>query len=172
MVINIKAMKNIAIIIISLFSIQMNAQKMNTPEESVLSLFISTDKQDWINVSKIFSEEVLLDYSSMNGNPTVTLKSEEIITPWKTILPGFTHTHHQIGNVQVITKGDSAHVFCYGTATHFLEDENGNVWTVVGSYDFDLRKSDGAWRITSMKFNFKYQDGNTDLATKAINNLK
>ncbi|MNC50682.1 hypothetical protein D3C75_999400 [compost metagenome] len=60
-------------------------------------------------------------------------------------------------------KQPEATVFCYGTATHYLEHKDGNVWTVVGSYDFDLNETDGGWRIVRMKFNFKYQDGNTGL---------
>ena len=34
---------------------------------------------------------------------------------------------------------------------------------VVGTYDFNLVKTGAAWKIISMKFNFKYQAGNTDL---------
>ncbi|MEM8895814.1 MAG: hypothetical protein AAGC88_14630, partial [Bacteroidota bacterium] len=48
-------------------------------------------------------------------------------------------------------------------STHYLEDESGNLWTVVGSYDFELTSNDGQWTIDAMKFNFKYQDGNTSL---------
>ena len=68
--------------------------------------------------------------------------------------------------------GDKAAVFCYGTATHYLEDESGNLWTVVGSYDFELTSNDGQWTIDVMKFNFKYQYGNTFLPEKAMNSLK
>ena len=69
--------------------------------------------------------------------------------------------------------GKKATVFCYGTATHYLSDDAGNVWTVVGTYDFDLEEKDsGAWKISSMKFNFKYQDGNTSLPQKAMAQLK
>lgn len=56
-----------------------------------------------------------------------------------------------------------ATVFCYGTATHYLEHKDGNVWTVVGSYNFNLKETGSVWRIARMKFNYKYQDGNTGL---------
>ena len=100
------------------------------------------------------------------------LSPKEITDSWKAILPGFTATHHQVGNFQSSIQDEKAHVFCYGTATHFLEDENGNIWTVVGSYDFDLAQTANEWKITTMKFNFKYMDGNTGLPEKAMKSLQ
>lgn len=151
----------------------LKSNTMETPKDAVIQLFIATDSQDWSQVEKVFDRKVILDYSSMNGNPATELAAQDIIASWKTVLPGFDHTHHQLGNFQSSLNGNSAHVFCYGTTTHYLEDEKGNVWIVVGSYDFDLIKDQNqAWRITSMKFNFKYMDGNTSLPEKAMNYLK
>ena len=165
-------MKQFIIGLLCLLSFQLNAQQKEAPD-AVLALFIATDQQNWDQVEQIFDEKVMLDYSSMNGNPATALNSAEITAAWKTILPGFTSTHHQIGNLQAVIDGNKASIFCYGTATHYLEDEGGNVWTVVGSYDFDLKRDKNKnWRISKMKFNFKYQDGNLSLAEKAINSLK
>ncbi|ANQ49462.1 nuclear transport factor 2 family protein [Flammeovirga sp. MY04] len=144
---------------------------MNAILETIHQLFISTDAREWEKLEKIFADKVVLDYSSMNGNPAVTLSPSQIIEGWKTILPGFTHTHHQIGNGMTKDLGDKAEVFCYGTATHYLESEEGNVWTVVGSYNFELEKENDNWRVTKMKFNFKYQDGNTSLPELAMKNV-
>ena len=47
-----------------------------------------------------------------------------------------------------------------------------NETNFLGSYDFDLKKSGDQWKITSMKFNYKYQEGNTSLPEKAIKNAK
>lgn len=145
---------------------------MKTPAELVTSLFIASDQRDWQGVEDCFADDVTLDYSSMNGSPAASMVPQQITTVWKTILPGFASTHHQIGNVATSIEGDLAQVFCYGTATHYLADDGGNVWTVVGTYDFDLKQIAGAWKITSMRFNYKYQDGNTALPAKAIANVK
>ncbi|MDN5217278.1 nuclear transport factor 2 family protein [Fulvivirgaceae bacterium BMA12] len=162
-------MKTLLTGIIALFSFTLNAQNMKNPNDVVTKLFISTDQRNWSEVEKCFAEEVVLDYSSMTGNPAGTLTPSEIVSAWKGILPGFEHTHHQVGNFVTSQNGDKAQVFCYGTATHFLEDEAGNVWTVVGSYDFELAQtSKDAWQVSRMKFNFKYQNGNTSLHEKAI----
>lgn len=146
---------------------------MNTPQQAITNLFIATDQRNWQWVEQLFDKEVHLDYTSMTRQAATTLNPEQIIAAWKTILPGFEHTHHQLGNFIPQEDGNKGSVFCYGTATHFLPDEGGNIWTVVGTYDFDLVKSqNGTWKINSMKFNFKYQDGNTALPKKAIQILK
>lgn len=152
-----------------------NAQHMedkNKIQETITNMFVNTDQRNWKKVEAQFASKVTLDYSSMTDNPATELSPKAITTAWKTVLPGFTNTHHQIGNFITEIKDNKAHSFCYGIATHHLEDDKGNVWTVVGSYDFDLEKLDDHWKITSMTFNYKYQDGNSELIEKAIENVK
>lgn len=166
-------MKHIIMALSTLIAATLNAQEMSSPKDVVINLFVTTDLNDWSAVEHVFDSSVVLDYSSMNGQPGSELTPMQIIDAWKGILPGFESTHHQLGNFQTSVKDNSAHVFCYGTASHYLKDEAGSLWTVVGTYDFDLVKDrSGKWKITAMKFNFKYQDGNNGLAQKAINNLK
>lgn len=165
-------MKSITIALLSILSITLNAQNMEKINETVAKLFIATDDKDWQTVESIFAGEVILDYSSMNGNPATSFSPKQIVDRWKTILPGFEHTHHQLGNFVTNANDSKAEVFCYGTATHYLNDAKGNIWTVIGSYDFELIVKDNKWKISKMKFNFKYQDGNLDLPKKAIENLK
>lgn len=165
-------MKSITILVLSIISITLNAQNKEIVNETVAELFIATDNKRWQTVESIFAEQVILDYSSMNGNPATSLSPKQIVDSWKTILPGFAHTHHQLGNFVTKVNDSKAEVFCYGTATHYLNDANGNIWTVVGSYDFELIEKDNTWKISKMKFNFKYQDGNLELPKKAIENLK
>jgi len=154
------------------FKTQSNMDTRAAVKSTVNQLFIATDAQNWSGVEALFANEVHLDYASMSGQPASQLQPKQITAAWKMVLPGFTHTHHQIGNFTITIKDDQAHVFCYGTATHYLEHKNGNIWTVVGSYDFDLERGDGHWKITAMTFNYKYQDGNTQLVQEAINQVK
>lgn len=141
--------------------------------ETISRLFIAVDQSNWDGLKDIFNSSVLLDYTSMAGGEPATLSAEQIINSWKGLLPGFDATHHQLGNFIVNSGNKMASVFCYGTATHFLKNETGNnIWTVVGSYDFELIEQNGAWKVTQMKFNFKFMDGNSDLPTIAQNRLK
>ncbi|MEM9362085.1 MAG: nuclear transport factor 2 family protein [Bacteroidota bacterium] len=166
-------MKAIVIGAFVLLSLTLNAQHMKSPKDVVVGLFVATDERDWNTVLESFTTKVVLDYSSMTGNPATELNPEDIVMAWKGILPGFESTHHQVGNFLEVIHNEKATVFCYGTAAHYLTDETGNIWTVVGSYNFEVDKnSKGDWKISKMKFNFKYQDGNTTLPEKAIANSK
>ncbi|WP_412984613.1 nuclear transport factor 2 family protein [Pontimicrobium sp. IMCC45349] len=168
-------MRTLFIALLMTTSLFINAQQMEDKlniQETISKMFINSDNQNWTEVEAQFAPKVTLDYSSMTGNLAEKVSPTDITTGWKTILPGFTYTHHQIGNFITKINGNKANSFCYGTATHYLEDDNGNVWTVVGSYDFDLEKVDDSWKITSMTFNYKYQNGNSKLIENAIKNVK
>jgi len=161
-------MRTTAVLLLSIIAITINAQAMEPIYKTVTSLFVASDNHEWQHLEAIFADEVELDYSSMNGHAAVLLSPKQITESWKSILPGFSHTHHQIGNFITEVNGNKAKASCYGTASHYLEDEGGNVWTVVGTYDFELIKLGESWRITKMKFNYKYQDGNTGLPAKVM----
>lgn len=141
--------------------------------ETVNQLFIGVDERNWEQVSNVFNDTVLLDYTSMTGGEPAKLTSQQIIDSWKGFLPGFDKTHHQIGNYIVNEDSNTISVFCYGTANHYLKnDSNNNVWTVVGTYDFELKNDLGVLKITKMIFNLKYIEGNSDLARIAQERLK
>ena len=141
--------------------------------DTVNKLFISVDNRDWEKVKVIFSDTIILDYTSMTGGEPANLTSGQVIDSWKSILPGFDKTHHQLGNYLIESDYDLTKVFCYGTATHYLVNESGsNIWTVVGSYELELKVVNNTWRITKMKFNLKYSDGNFDLPKMAQERLK
>ncbi len=164
-------MKKLIIGLFGLFTMNLSGQEMNNIQGIVESLFIATDQKDWNRVEQCFSPEVVLDYSSMTGQPPAVITPQQIVQSWKSILPGFEHTHHQLGNFMIEDKGETATVFCYGTASHYLENQNENIWMVIGTYDFELMRTKSEWRITKMRFNYKFQSGNLSLPELAINKL-
>ncbi len=164
-------MKHLVIGLLGLLALPLKGQEMNIIQSSINKLFIATDQQDWAGVEQSFAAKVLLDYSSMSGQAAANLSSSEITSAWKTILPGFEHTHHQVSNFIIDEQGRNATAFCYGTANHYLENAGGNVWTVVGSYDFELSQEGKDWKISAMKFNFDYQAGNLALPQAAIDRV-
>ena len=167
-------MKYLIIGLASLFIHQINGQSMSPIQDRIHQLFIATDQGDWSSVEASFAAEVVLDYSSMTQVPAQVLKPNEISTQWKSILPGFEHTHHQVGNfISKKEEESAAHAFCYGIASHYLTHPEGNTWTVVGEYDFDLVKNEeGDWKVSKMTFHYKYQEGNVKLPAAAIENAK
>jgi hypothetical protein len=141
--------------------------------ENVTAIFTSCDNLNWQQLKDALADRVLLDYASLSGNPAALLNAELIVNAWKAIFPGFQNTHHQVGNFVVEQEGSTATVYCYGTATHYLpNDSNNDLWTVVGTYNFHCTKINGKWKVDQMKFNFKYQDGNTDIPRMAAEKAK
>ena len=137
--------------------------------ETVTNIFVGADERDWPMIKEAFDSKILLDYSSLTGQPAATLSADDIIASWKKVFPGFKNTHHQLGNFKVTQTEKEATVFCYGTATHYLpNDTHQDTWTVVGTYNFHLVHKNGQWKVDLMKMNFKYQEGNTSLPQMAI----
>lgn len=132
--------------------------------DAVNRLFIAVDGRVWHAVRQSFGESVLLDYSSLTGMPAGKLAPDTIVANWKGLLPGFDSTQHQTGNFIVTVDGDAAKSLCYGTAMHYLKGAaGGDVWTVVGTYEFGLQRESGVWKIVVMKYNHKFMTGNAGL---------
>jgi hypothetical protein len=132
--------------------------------EKVQDIFIGADQRDWDRCRNAFAGTVHLDYTSLAGGEPADLAADIIIGNWKGFLPRFKATHHQLGNFVVRGKENAAEVSFYGTATHYSPQPDGrNSWTVVGSYETKLERKSGEWKVTALKLNLSYVDGNTDL---------
>jgi hypothetical protein len=66
-------------------------------------------------------------------------------------------------------SGDLALAGYVGKANHFIGSE---VWTVEGTYDTELHKLAGEWKITKQKFNFSYESGALGLPAIATDRIK
>jgi hypothetical protein len=132
--------------------------------ETINRLFIGTDNRDWMLVRSCFAPRVLFDMSSLGAGAPRHLTPDDIVAAWDTGLKPLKAIHHQAGNYLVEVDDTKAEAFCYGIASHYLPNKsNKNTRTFVGSYEFELLKDSGRWRIATFKFNLKYIDGNPDL---------
>jgi hypothetical protein len=136
--------------------------------ETSNKLFLCTDNRDWKCVKDLFASEVLFDMTSIGGGHPTKLTPQQIVDGWEQGLEGLKAVHHQAGNHLVAIMGNEAELFCYGIALHYLPNPtNRNTRTFVGSYDFHLLRTHGAWKIDRFKFNLKFIDGNKDLEAAA-----
>ncbi len=131
------------------------------------SVFAGADERDWAKVQNAMAVNVLLDYSSLSGNPAASLSSEQIIETWKGFLPGFDRTHHQLSEFEVELNQAVVNIHCRGTADHFIGRE---VWTVECTYDAELEQANGNWVVTKLAFHLLRQSGNTALPAQVLNN--
>jgi len=140
--------------------------------QTLTDVFEGADERNWQKVLDAMAATVLLDYSSLTGNPAALLPSSEIVETWKGFLPGFDKTHHQVFNFKVSENGNVAMVTFDGKADHFIDNQ---VWTVEGAYDAEVMQLTSKWVVSKLKFNFSEQSGNSNLPALAIerlNNLK
>lgn len=131
---------------------------------TITTIFNGADARDWRKVKAAFADEVLLDYSSMNGNPAATMTPDQIISTWSGFLPGFDKTHHHVSNFKVNQQGDRADVHFTGIADHFIGQSK---WTVEGTYDVEAIRQADSWQVTKFRLNFEKQSGDTWLPQKA-----
>ena len=131
---------------------------------AVARYFARVDQRDWDGTKALMINPFHLDYASFGGGKPADLNPADILAAWSGLLPGFDHTHHQIGNLDIKTYGDSAHVSCYVTASHSIDER---VWTVVGTYNIPLVRTGEGWKLSGIQLLFKYQAGETDLPAEA-----
>jgi hypothetical protein len=134
----------------------------------ITELFLATDRKDWPAVEACFAPEVLFDMSSVGAGPEASVAPSTIAAGWQSGLAQLEHVHHQAGNFVVRLAGDRAEAFCYGIAYHYRARKDGrNTRVFVGSYDYHLTREVVAnvptWRITLMRFNLEFIDGNPTL---------
>lgn len=141
----------------------------NTATQQIAALFAGADERNWSKAASVMDKVVLLDYSSMTGDPATLLSPEQITQAWAAFLPGFDRTNHVLSNFKVEHNNENAIVYYTGKADHFL---NGGVWTVEGEYETVLGYSAGQWLINKHKFNFQKQSGNTELPGKASKQME
>ncbi len=135
---------------------------------TVLRYFENVDKGDWDGTTDLMTTPFHLDYSSFGAGPAADMNPQDIISGWKTMLPGFDFTHHQLGPLAIEISGDEATVTAYVTADHQIAGaKGGDIWTVYGSYLLKLIKLESGWKLSSNIFNFKFVTGNGDLPALA-----
>ena len=142
----------------------MNLTEYAEISNTLTRYFAAVDNSQWETVKKMMTDPIHIDYSSFGAGDPADLKPDEILNAWKKFLPGFDAAHHQIGNIDIEVQNNTATVECYVTASHVIDDR---VWTVVGSYQNSLMRLNNTWKLSEVKFLFKYQTGATDLPKEA-----
>ena len=135
---------------------------------AVSRFFAAVDHADWQAVNSLMTDPFHVDYSSYSGAEPADVSPTDLTANWAKILHFFDSVHHQIGNPIVEQDGNTAQVQCHGMATHFIANHpGGDVQFIVGTYDLPLIRRDDAWKLSGMRFNFKFASGNPTLADEA-----
>ncbi|MER6674578.1 nuclear transport factor 2 family protein [Streptomyces sp. NPDC000983] len=123
------------------------------------------DLRDWDRLAAVFADKVTLDYTSLNGGEPVTLEPGQIAAAWREGFSRYTATQHLLTNHLVTVDGDGAVCTAAFHATHHGSSDLGaTLWTLGGTYRFDLVRTAGGWRIAGLVMTAVWGDGNRALA--------
>ncbi|MEV7775726.1 nuclear transport factor 2 family protein [Kitasatospora sp. NPDC086791] len=124
-----------------------------------------TDKREWDRLrTDVFADEVLVDYSSLDGGEPTELAAQDLIAAWRDLLSGLTATQHLLTNHLVRTEGDTALATADFQATHLLPNALGDpLWTLGGHYRFTLRRTAAGWRIDGLTMTAVWAEGNRQI---------
>lgn len=134
---------------------------------SVQRFFATVDAGEWEATQALMTNPFHLDYSSYGAGPAADLDPADILSGWRTVLPGFDATQHQLSPLDITVDGDRAVVRASVIATHWIADaEGGETWTVHGDYALTLVQDQG-WKLAGNVFTYKFQTGNGALPALA-----
>ncbi|WP_449064609.1 nuclear transport factor 2 family protein [Planomonospora algeriensis] len=106
------------------------------------------DQREWNELAGVFADTVTLDYTSLNGGEPAVLAPAQIVDGWQNALGAYKTTQHLLGNHLVAVDGDTAVCTASFQATHRRPDDT--LWTLGGTYRFDLVATGDGWRITGV----------------------
>jgi len=122
--------------------------------EIISRLFWHTDHHDWAEVQAVFAEEVLLDYTSLQGGEPALLSPERIVAGWSEHFATVPAHQHLVSNHLVAVDASTATATAQFLATHQYHDRT---WTLGGDYRFNLTRTAGGWAITAMTMTAVWQ---------------
>jgi hypothetical protein len=130
---------------------------------TVADLGLLVDARDWDALVALFTAEVTVDYTSLNGGELATMPAADLVGGWRQQLEPLDATQHLMGNLSARVQDDSATCAANVTATHVRTNASGwPHWTVGGRYDLELRRASGGedWHIAALTLTVKWATGN------------
>jgi hypothetical protein len=136
-------------------------------EALITGMLFAIDVVDWDRIRAAFADEVLVDYTSLSGGSPERLQGDELMARWRSLLPGFDHTHHLTGPIILTSLDDrravaETHVRGY----HYL-DAPDRCWLVAGHYVMSVAKQGSHWLIAGVRLDVYRIEGDTSLPVLA-----
>ena len=126
------------------------------------------DQRDWAALEAVFTETVLVDYTSLEGGEAQQMPAAQLVENWRGTFDGLTATHHMLSNFLIEIGGERATCTADFQATHLGDDPYGDrLWTLGGTYRFELSGSAADWRIAKLTMNAIWGRGNRHIMTLA-----
>jgi len=130
----------------------------------VAGIGLFADLRDWPRLERLLAPQVELDYTSLFGGQPAALERAALLAQWQALLPGFDATQHLVTNIHVEGAGAVATATSHVRATHWIGTES---WTVGGIYTHRLERGADGWRVTRMRLQRLYEEGDRGLVERA-----
>lgn len=128
--------------------------------DTITRLFWHTDHQQWEDLVGVFTDDVHLDYTSLQGGEPTRLSGAAIVNGWKEHFATLATYQHLVSNHLIDIDGDTASVRAEFIATHQYDTSvEPSTWQLGGDYRFALERSDNGWAVNSMIMNTIWQTG-------------
>jgi fermentation-respiration switch protein FrsA (DUF1100 family) len=135
----------------------------------VSSIPLAVDLARYDLAETAFAPQIVIDYTSLWGGEPQTMTPAALMDAWRGIVPGFSATWHELGDVRAEVNGDRATATAFVDGRHWLD---GQLWRPIGRYHWELAKLDGAWKVTMMRFAMTEEIGDRSIARQAMERAK
>lgn len=129
------------------------------------------DTRDWALHRSIFTDDIVMDFSSYNGRPAsgAPVRADDWVSGLKPLFHGLAATQHTMTNPQVSINGDAAQLRMYMQAEHFLDFDDPTAWfTIGGYYTDDVVRTPQGWRCRGVTLTVFWRRGRADIMPVAV----
>ena len=124
----------------------------------------SIDRRRWEALQTCFADAIEADFTRAGIKEIFRGASQDWIAGMKATNLGMDSTLHQISNVRIQVKGDTATGSSVFHVTNLLANPAGDSHYIVnGFYDYEFRRIGGEWRIARYTGTMHQRMGNTYL---------
>ena len=131
---------------------------------TIEAMAVLADQNRYAVLEEVFADQVTVDYTSLFGGAAESIAGKKLMTQWASFLPGFEVTRHNLSNIKVNAGNTFAVASADIRAEHYVE---GLFWEIKGTYDYELIKDNGIWKIASLTLNFTKETGTRDVLALA-----
>jgi hypothetical protein len=127
----------------------------------IARLIHAIDLRQWSEAGGLLADEVVTDYTSLFGGEIQRQRGVDLVAAWRTLLTPLDSTQHLLGPIDVRSSNAGAVASCHVRGYHVRKGPpGGDEWMVAGHYRFEVGRTNGMWRITSITLHTFYETGN------------
>jgi len=133
--------------------------------QSLIKGFNATDRKDYALRRSLWTDEITIDFG---GVKDAQIMKADDLNEWARVAYQHMTTMHINFNHEITVNGDKATSFSYGRALHKQQVSKGeDYWNIYATYEHELVKQDGVWKVSRLKMTPIFQEGNTNLVNQA-----